>query len=111
MERGKKLRLVDADALLKEYDRVHVGEPGMARKLIQEAPTIDPKPKWTPATEPPKAGRDVLVTRLVHDNVRYVDIASYQDDCWMGIHDEYEKPCEHKVIAWQPLPKSWKGKG
>lgn len=34
-------RLIDADALLAEYDRVHVGPPGGARKLIDNAPTIE----------------------------------------------------------------------
>ena len=36
------MRLIDADALIAEYDRVHIGAPGAARKLIEEAPTIDP---------------------------------------------------------------------
>ena len=34
-------RLIDADALLAEYDQQHEGEPGKARKLIEDAPTID----------------------------------------------------------------------
>ena len=34
-------RLIDVNALLAEYDRVHVGEPGKARKLIEDAPTVD----------------------------------------------------------------------
>lgn len=34
-------RLIDADDLLAEYDRQHEGEPGKARKLIEDAPTID----------------------------------------------------------------------
>ena len=34
-------RLIDANALLAEYDRVHIGEPGKARKLIADAPTIN----------------------------------------------------------------------
>lgn len=34
-------RLIDADALLAEYDRMHEGEPGKARKLIEDAPTIE----------------------------------------------------------------------
>lgn len=38
------LRLIDADALLAEYDRQHVGEPGRARKLIEDAPTVDAEP-------------------------------------------------------------------
>ena len=33
--------LISRKALLAEYDRVHVGEPGNARKLIVDAPTIN----------------------------------------------------------------------
>jgi hypothetical protein len=36
--------LIDRDALIAEYDRVHVGEPGKARQLMEEAPTIDAVP-------------------------------------------------------------------
>lgn len=35
------MRLIDADALLAEYDRQHEGAPGKARKLIEDATTID----------------------------------------------------------------------
>lgn len=35
------MRLIDADALIAEYDRVHIGAPGGARKLMQDAPTVD----------------------------------------------------------------------
>lgn len=34
------MRLIDADELLAEYDRQHEGEPGKARKLIEDAPTV-----------------------------------------------------------------------
>ena len=37
------MRAIDADALLAEYDRVHVGPPGGARKLIEDAPEVPPK--------------------------------------------------------------------
>lgn len=33
--------LISREALLAEYDRVHVGKPGGARKLIAEAPAVD----------------------------------------------------------------------
>ena len=36
-----KKRLIDANALIAEYDRVHIGEPGKARKLIEDAPTVE----------------------------------------------------------------------
>ena len=32
---------INKQALLAEYDRVHVGPPGGARKLIEEAPAAD----------------------------------------------------------------------
>ena len=33
--------LISRKALLAEYDRVHVGEPGKARKLMEDAPAVD----------------------------------------------------------------------
>ena len=35
------MRLIDANDLLAEYDRQHEGEPGKARKLIEDAPAVD----------------------------------------------------------------------
>ena len=34
-------RLIDANALIAEYDRVHIGPAGGARKLMEDAPTVD----------------------------------------------------------------------
>ena len=33
--------LISRKALLAAYDRVHIGEPGMERKLMEDAPTVD----------------------------------------------------------------------
>ena len=43
--------LISRKALLAEYDRLHIGEPGKARKLIEDAPRVDAVdlPHW--ATE------------------------------------------------------------
>ena len=41
---NEKLDVIDRKALIAEYDRVHIGEPGMARKLIEDAPTVDAVP-------------------------------------------------------------------
>jgi hypothetical protein len=41
MANENRLDAIDRNALLAEYDRVHIGEPGKARKLIAEAPTVD----------------------------------------------------------------------
>ena len=34
--------LISRQALLAEYDRIHIGEPGRARKMIEDAPTVQP---------------------------------------------------------------------
>ena len=36
-----KKRLIDVNALIAEYDRVHIGPPGGARKLMEDAPTVE----------------------------------------------------------------------
>jgi hypothetical protein len=33
--------LISRKALIAEYDRVHIGAPGGARKLMEDAPTVD----------------------------------------------------------------------
>jgi hypothetical protein len=33
--------LISRQALMEEYDRVHIGPPGGARKLMMDAPTVD----------------------------------------------------------------------
>lgn len=38
-------RFIDADKLIAEYDRIHVGPPGGARKLMEDAPTADVVPR------------------------------------------------------------------
>lgn len=43
------MSLIDREALIAEYDRVHIGQPGGARKLMVDAPTVEPerkKGKW-----------------------------------------------------------------
>lgn len=40
--------LIDRAALIAEYDRVHVGAPGGARKLMQDAPAVN---RWIPCSE------------------------------------------------------------
>lgn len=36
-----KKQLIYREDLIAEYDRVHIGEPGKARKLIADAPAVD----------------------------------------------------------------------
>jgi hypothetical protein len=41
--------LISRKALIAEYDRVHIGEAGNARKLIENAPAVD-EPHWATET-------------------------------------------------------------
>lgn len=36
--------LISRSALIANYDRIHVGEPGKARKLMEDAPAVDAVP-------------------------------------------------------------------
>ena len=41
-EKGKTMDdLISRKALIAEYDRVHIGPPGGARKLMEDAPAVD----------------------------------------------------------------------
>lgn len=41
------MSLIDREKLIEEYDRVHNGPAGGARKLMEEAPTVDAIPvEW-----------------------------------------------------------------
>jgi hypothetical protein len=45
---------ISRQALLAEYDRLHVGEPGRARKMIEDAPSVQPEPIRINLNEPIK---------------------------------------------------------
>ena len=49
---ANEVRLIDANALIAEYDRVHTGSPGRARTLMEDAHTVDAVPvvhgRWEP---------------------------------------------------------------
>lgn len=52
---------IEREALLAEYDRQHTGEPGRARKLIEDAHTIDAVP--VTASE---------LKHLINDTIAYI---------------------------------------
>lgn len=110
------IRPIDANALIAEYDRIHVGPPGKARKLIEDAPTIEPERtgKWIPCSERfPEEGKDVLAA-VYFEGVKgfkpchYVDIASRIDNEWSSDSDEHKIARDkHHIIAWMPLPEPY----
>ena len=54
--------LVSRSELLARYDRIHVGAPGAARKLIEEAPAVDAVPvrhgRWETNNDPEEIVKD-----------------------------------------------------
>ena len=100
------MRLIDADALLAEYDAQHEGPPGRARALIENAPTI--------------GGWISVKDRLPDEDDHYL--------CWFGSFPlgAFARVCTwsrnkdafwcyadnskwHNITHWMPLPEPPKG--
>ena len=87
-------RLIDADALLAEYDRQHEGEPGKARKLIEDAPTIN---------RPTRSQFKRMAAQLGYEPVVHCEdcrlgepdmiVNGYKDDIWCNYY-EHPKPAD-----------------
>ena len=110
--------LISRKALIAEYDRVHIGEPGKARKLMEDAPAVQ---KWIPVTERlPEIGDTYLVVvKYKYDYEKEytidTDVAmfrfdgGYIDDCWDTYFDWDEGQQYINVTHWMPLPEPPKG--
>ena len=107
------MSLINREALIAEYDRVHIGTPGGARKLMLDAPEVKPEPKWIPCSERlPEEGRRVIV----YDNERAcIYIASYEADRYYSgsyWEDDEGLICDFEEIsAWMPLPEPYREEG
>ena len=103
--------LISRKALLAEYDRVHVGEPGGARKLIEEAPAVQ---RWIPESERLPDEKE-LVLILCKNGAMFVGYCGMQ-------YADFERRWRIKtalnstkllnlgrVTHWMPLPEPPKG--
>ena len=93
--------LISRSALLAEYDRVHVGEPGGARKLIAEAPAVDAIPIDTVAE---------MLAELFGEEC----CCNYNGiDEWLPFLCEHSDTCPDVIGTngcWKQFIKHWKGK-
>ena len=82
------MRLIDADALLWEYDKRR--EP--ARSLIKNAPTVS---WWVSAKNrlPTKKGLYLCQTQSA-DGAHHIDLCRWYRNGWK---------CKNKVIWWMPI--------
>ena len=90
--------LISRKALLAEYDRVHIGEPGKARKLMEDAPAVR---EWIPVSERlPKYNTFVIVFAEGIVGEAVLDDANYW--YWAGTDEDAS---EIYVTHWMPLPE------
>lgn len=119
------MSLINREDLIAEYDRVHVGAPGGARKLMVDAPEVQPEPHWIPCSERlPEYNEAVLTwdghTFCIEKRIPYIrddDGEPIDGDWWVGDeYDEYESDYypnlrDGAAIAWMPLPTAYREEG
>lgn len=121
------MSLINKEALIAEYDRVHQGPPGGARKLMEDAPVVD---RWIPVTEKMPEEHDTMfakywgtdrwnkymfrkrsdlveVTVELDDGTRVTEASRTRDGKWAA-EDEHGFVYK-KVVAWHPMSEPWKG--
>lgn len=96
--------LISRKALIAEYDRVHVGPPGGARKLMENAPAAV---RWVSvADKVPERARDYLCRCVVLNGE---DMAFYMVLRYIlfdeNPHFQHETKCGMRVTHWMPLPE------
>lgn len=90
--------LISRKALLAEYDRVHIGEPGKARKLIEDAPAVQ---QWISVKDRlPEDEKKVLC--ILDDGFLCILEWCSWDWLWNDGHNVY---AEKDVTHWMPLPQ------
>lgn len=127
--------LISRKALLAEYDRVHIGEPGQARKLIENAPAVDEPHwatetaykngyeqgkkdalakdnnvpiKWIPASEPPKEDGTYIVKTAsgTVTTARFYAFKSFPATKHLpALHRSPQWQSNRNVVKWMPLPE------
>ena len=111
------MSLINREDLIAEYDRVHVGESGGARKLMVDAPEVKSEPKWIPVSERLPEKETVLATvetktfkhRYVCEAVwipRWTWKASF--DSWEDCSEYNEDEDEYYVLeGWYERVHNW----
>lgn len=102
------MRLVDADALLTEYDRVHEGPPGAARALIENAPTIEiPADVHNSCADTiyRQAAINKMKERLIETALNNVGIMQNVDEVLVDVAEERLENWFDEVPSAQPQTK------
>lgn len=108
--------LISRKALIAEYDRVHIGPPGVARKLMEDAPAVQ---QWISVKDRLPQGAD---GKSICENViAYLNNGEVEaqvcpgwlnGDKWyllVGDEDYHTVWGLDAVTHWQPMPQPPKG--
>ena len=120
------MRLIDGDALIEILGTAIRNMQGAAKFIgaeddpelkmeikaytdilngVKEQPTIEPEPQWIPCSERlPEEGCEALGTDK-YGSVRHV----IKDKCGAYKFATYEEMMHIPIVAWMPLPPSYKG--
>lgn len=107
------MRLIDADALEKEFCSGCQYENNKYSNCIDcalaHAPTIEER-KWIPCSErlpePNEEAADGFIKAYLVQDGRWMDVARWNGDCWIAWG--YGTALIN-VTAWMPLPEPWRG--
>ena len=113
--------LISRKALLAEYDRVHIGEPGKARKLIEDAPAVQ---EWISVKDrlPGESGQYIVCCNdsgcNYGEGIWYqsgivvcaeVDVGIQGGICWEWREGSVLYDLGGIITHWMPLPQPPKG--
>ena len=125
------MRLIDADALISDLEHDVKRDTAVldtlaldrisreniqfdkdwkqnAVDLLMRAPTIDPEPHWIPCTERLPEIWDYVFCSQINGDVGEGKLLD--DECWHICYDQSHRR-KSWVVAWQPLPESYKEEG
>ena len=103
--------LISRKALLEEYDRVHIGPPGGARKLMEDAPAVR---EWIPVSERLPENdygthwkeRPHYLVLLRNGLMRVATFGYKEYGWWIDSHNcVLESKHYTEVTHWMPLPE------
>ena len=93
--------LISRNALLAEYDRVHIGPPGGARKLMEDAPAAR---EWIPVSERLPEPMEWVLCAC---RAKIIEVLRYDH-----IMDDWDTTMPNRcymkgfVTPWMPLPET-----
>ena len=103
------MRLIDADAFIEKLAHVPMVQEAI-KKAMDTMPTVE-APTWIPCSERLPKNDDYVIVTILDEHgdtpYRYTDFGWYLDaaKCWIVASEQ-----RIDVIAWMPLPRTFKEK-